>query len=220
VAINPGFYFEVLYPFQNRVIKVINQADADFYLTGRTAASRGYLEHRFSDDLDCFINDDDHFSLWVERIVQALTREWKCDILQKEERFARLNLHQKDFSLKIEMINDVPAHVGGIKIHPLLGRLDSAENILANKVTALLAREEPKDLADVWGFCCQMNLSLQNAITEAQSKAAGVFPADLARVLISAGKADWESIRWIQAPPAEIFVAQLNQLGESLLLLK
>jgi predicted nucleotidyltransferase component of viral defense system len=170
--------------------------------------------------LDYFVNDDQRFSLWVERIIQALTRQWKCDVLQKEERFARLDLHQNDLALKIEMINDVPARVGETKTHPLLGKVDSAENILANKVTALLAREEPKDLADIWGFCCQMHLSLQAAITDAQSKAAGIFPADLARVLISAEKADWESIRWIQAPPAETFITQLHQLGESLLLLK
>ncbi len=62
-----------------------------------------------------------------------------------------------------------------LKIIRPLGRLDSAENILANKVTALLDREEPKDLADIWGFCCRKNLSLQAAITDAQSKAAGVF---------------------------------------------
>jgi len=213
----PAFYFDLLYPFQNRVIAFINQADTNFYLTGGTAASRGYLDHRFSDDLDYFVNDDDHFGLWVERIIQALTREWKCDVMQKEERFARLNLRQEDFSLKIEMINDVPAHVGEIQRHPILGRMDSAENILANKVTALLAREEPKDLADVWGFCCQKDLSLQAAITDAQSKAAGVFPADLARVLLSAKKPDWETIRWIQAPPVEAFINQLHQLGEALL---
>jgi hypothetical protein len=220
MANNSAFYFDVLYPFQNRVIKSINEAETDFYLTGGTAASRGYLEHRFSDDLDYFVNDDNRFGLWVERIIQALTSQWKCDVLQKDERFARLNLFQKDFSLKIEMINDVPARIGEIKKHPFLGRLDSAENILANKVTALLAREEPKDLADIWGFCCQKNLPLNDAITDAQSKAAGVFPADLARVLISVEKADWESIRWIQAPPVEAFVSELNQLGERLLLIK
>jgi hypothetical protein len=36
---SPAFYFDTLYPFQNRVIKVINQADTSFYLTGGTAAS-------------------------------------------------------------------------------------------------------------------------------------------------------------------------------------
>lgn len=217
---NSAFYFEVLYPLQDRVIKVINQADTGFYLTGGTAASRGHLQHRFSDDLDYFVNDDDRFGLWVERIIQGLTRDWKCEVLMKEERFARLNLLKNDVSLKIEMVNDVPARVGEVKDHPVLGRLDSAENILANKVTAVLDREEPKDLADIWGFCCEKNLSLQAAITGAQSKAAGIFPADLGRVLCSVQKADWESIRWIKAPPAEIFISQLNRLGESLLLIK
>jgi len=220
VANNPTFYFDVLYPFQDRVIQIINQADTGFYLTGGTAASRGYLQHRFSDDLDYFVNDDTRFGLWVERVIQGLNKEGTCDVLMKEERFARLNLIQKDVSLKIEMINDVPARVGEVQNHSVLGRLDSAENILANKVTALLDREEPKDLADIWGFCCQKNLSLKAAITDAQSKAAGVFPADLGRVLCSVQKEDWEAIRWIQAPPVETFISQLNQLGESLLLVE
>ena len=215
---NSSFYFEVLYPFQDRVIKVIHQADTGFYLTGGTAASRGYLQHRFSDDLDYFVNDDDRFGLWVERIIQALNIEWKCDVLMKEERYARLNLAQGKVTLKIELINDVPARVGETQNHPVLGRVDSPENILANKVTALLDREEPKDLADIWGFCVQKNLSLQNAITNAQSKAAGIFPADLARVLCSAQQKDWEVIRWIKAPPVETFIAQLNKLGEGLIL--
>lgn len=217
---NSAFYFDVLYPFQDRVIQAINQADTGFYLTGGTAASRGYLQHRFSDDLDYFVNDDNRFGLWVERIIQSLNVEWKCDVLMKEERFARLNLIQNDFTLKIEMVNDVPSRVGEVQIHPVLGRIDTAENILANKVTALLDREEPKDLADIWGFCCQKNMSLQSAITGAQGKAIGIFPADLGRVLCSVQQADWESIRWIQAPPVEAFISQLNQLGESLLLVK
>jgi hypothetical protein len=220
VANPPSFYFDALYPLQDRVIRTFNQADTGFYLSGGTAASRGYLQHRFSDDLDYFVNDDSRFGLWVERIIQALNQNWRCEVLMKEERFARLNLLQDDVSLKIEMINDVPARVGDVQIHPILGRLDSAENILANKVTALLDREEPKDLADIWGFCCQKNLSLQTAITDAQSKAAGVFPADLGRLLCSVQKTDWESIRWIQAPSTEAFISQLNQLGESLLLIK
>lgn len=217
---NPAFYFDILYPFQDRVIKVLNEAETDFYLTGGTASSRAYLEHRFSDDLDYFVNDDDRFRLWLERVIQALTRskDWTCEVLMKEERFGRLNVIEGEISLKIEMVNDVPARVGKIQNHPVLGRLDSAENILANKVTALLDREEPKDLADIWGFCCRKNLSLQDAITNAQSKAAGVFPADLARVLCSVQRADWEAVRWINAPPVDVFLSQLNELGEKLLL--
>ena len=70
MANNSAFYFEVLYPFQDRVIQAIRQVDTGFYLTGGTAASRGYLQHRFSDDLDYFVNDDSRFGLWVERMIQ------------------------------------------------------------------------------------------------------------------------------------------------------
>jgi hypothetical protein len=215
---NPSYYFDILYPFQDRVIKAINRVDTEFYLSGGTAASRGYLNHRFSDDLDYFVNDDSHFGLWVERLIQAFNAQWHCDVMLKEERFARFNLIENKSMLKIELINDVPARVGMTQNHSTLGRLDNAENILANKITALLDRDEPKDLADIWGFCFLKGLNVRDAITNAQSKAMGVFPADLGRALCSVSQADWEAIRWINAPPMDAFLSQLNELGENLLL--
>jgi len=215
-----AFYFNVLYPFQDRVLQVLDKLETGFYLTGGTAASRGYLHHRFSDDLELFVNDDERFGLWAERIIQALIRQekWKISVIQREERFVRLTVTEKDTLLKIELINDVPAHVGQIQQHPVLGRLDSAEDILANKITALVGREEPKDLADIWGFCCQMGLSVTDAIEGAQSKAAGIFPVDLARLLCSATRSDWEVVRWIDAPEVEQYIADLQRLGERLIL--
>ena len=213
-------YLKQLYPLQDQVLAIINNLETDFYLTGGTAASRGYLNHRLSDDLDLFVNDDDHFSLWSQRVIQALSQQplFSIEVLMTEERFTRLNVKQADLILKIEMINDVPAHIGQIQHHPILGRLDSAENILANKVTALIGREEPKDLADIWGFCCQLSLSLTQAIEDADSKAAGIFPADLARILHSVTEDDWQLINWITAPPPDNFISDLQILGETLIL--
>lgn len=221
LAVDPNFYFEALYPFQDRVLQTITGLDTGFYLSGGTAASRGYLNHRFSDDLDLFVDDDARFALWAARIIQALSRHelWRCEVLLQEERFVRLVIVEAGVSLKVECINDVPARVGPVRSHPLLGRLDSPENILANKITALIDREEPKDFADIWGFCCQMQLSLLEAITGAQGKAAGIFPADLARVLLSATCDDWARVRWIKAPPVEQFLRDLQRLGEMLILL-
>ncbi len=136
----------------------------------------------------------------------------------REERFVRLNLVREDVQLKIEMVNDVPAHVGDLVMHPVLGRLDSAENILANKVTALIDREEPKDLADIWGFCRRLGLSLSAALEGAQGKAAGIFPVDVARLLCTANRKDWELIRWIEAPEPNQFLDDLRELGEALIL--
>ena len=215
------FNARILYPFQDEVLKSINRLETGFYLTGGTAASRGYLNHRYSDDLDFFVNDEPDFVLWVERVIQSLSsiKNWDLEILSRYDRFVRLNLNQSELALKLEFINDVPSRVGEVINHPILGRLDTAENILANKLTALLTREEPKDLADVWGFCYQMNLSLEAAISGAKGKAAGIFPADLSRVLLSASHADYDLIRWITNPNVDDFTRDLHQLGEKLIIL-
>jgi hypothetical protein len=216
------YYFRTLYPLQERILRAFGGTDTGFYLTGGTAASRGYLHHRFSDDLDLFVNDEPRFGLWAQRLIDALARlpDFAINVLAREDRFVRFEACEADQRLKIELVNDVPAHLGELRLDPVLGRLDSAENILANKVTALLDREEPKDLADVWGFTCKLGLSITDAITGAQSKAAGVFPADIARVLVSASTDDWSLVRWIDAPPADRFVTDLRSLGEQLLLLR
>ena len=215
-----AYYFQSLYPLQDQALALIDRLDTRLYLTGGTAASRGYLHHRFSDDLDLFANDSPEFGLWSERVVVTLTerKDWRIDVIQREQRFVRLNLVHSTATLKIEIVNDVPAHVGEVRHHDVLGRLDSPENILANKISAAVDREEPKDLADIWGFACQLGLPIAEALAGAQGKAAGIFPADLARILCTATRKDWELVRWIEPPPAEQFLADLQALGEQLIL--
>ena len=222
MAAERDFYLSRLYPLQDRIIARLASIDTGFYLTGGTAASRGYLHHRFSDDLDFFVNDDDRFGLWAQRVVQALVDfgEWTVAVVQQEQRFVRLTVTERDVVLKIEMINDVPAHAGQLKRDPVLGLLDSAENILANKLTAVVDRREPRDLADIWGFCGRLGLSCEAALEDAQSKAAGLFPADVARAILSVTEADWRLVRWSDAPDAGRFIEELKALGERLLLIR
>ncbi len=215
------FYRQRLYPLQDRVLRAFAGAETGFYLSGGTAASRAYLQHRFSDDLDLFVNDEPHFGLWAQRLIDSLLGipSFSVNVSLREERFLRFEIVETDIELKIELINDVPAHVGDIRIDPVLGPIDSAENILANKITALVDRGEPKDLADLWGFCCKLGLSIDQAITGAQSKAAGTFPADVARLLIGATAEDWALVRWWDGPSQLQYLTDLHALGEDLLLL-
>jgi hypothetical protein len=208
-----------LYAFQNRALALLNSLENGFYLSGGTAAGRGYLNHRLSDDLDFCVNDDPRFALWAEQSLVRLQQEpaWDCHVLAQEERYFALLLTLAGMHLKVQFLNDGPVHAGKIIQHPALGRLDSAENILAAAVSALAAREEPKDLADIWGLCTRLNLSLRAVLNVPESKAAGLFPPDVARILCSATQTDWQVIRWLQAPPPEAYLAQLRQLGEGLL---
>jgi len=66
-----------------------------------------------------------------------------------------------------------------------------------------------------------MSLPLKPAIHDASSKAAGIFPADLARVLCSAKAEDWQVVQWIDPPPvfiapnAKLMSASVNTSGST-----
>ena len=132
-------FFAKLYPLQDAVLAAFAETDTEFYLTGGTAASRGYLNHRFSDDLDLFVNDDPRFGLWADRLVASVASrpDWQVSVGLRDVRFVRFLVSAGGVDLKVELVNDVPSGVGRVSVHPVLGRLDTAENILANKLTAL-----------------------------------------------------------------------------------
>jgi hypothetical protein len=60
-------------------------------------------------------------------------------------------------------------------------------------------------------------LSPSRALEGAESKAAGLFPPDLARRLLNASPSDHALIRWIEAPPMDSFLEDVRGLGEELL---
>lgn len=47
MKLHPDYFNNFLYPLQNKVLQAIEEAQTDFYLTGGTALSRGYIYHPF-----------------------------------------------------------------------------------------------------------------------------------------------------------------------------
>ena len=218
-----AWFEEVLYPFQDEVLAVMARVETGFYLTGGTALGRVHLRHRYSEYRDLFVNDDDRFQTWTDRLLVEWRGEarWTLIVQRRDPRFVRALLERHDVQLKIEFVNDVRGRVGVPARHARFGLVDTPENILANKVTALLDREEPKDLADVWGLCQRGGLVLRDALVGAASKAVGVFAADVARVLVGATPDDWRLVRWIPpSPTVDEFIRDLRGLGEDLLLVR
>ena len=198
--------WERLYLLQDWVLTQIRQMKHGFYLTGGTALSRGYYDHRYSEDLDFFLNDAPDFQLSRDRCLSGLQQAaaaqgWRVEIILREERFGRAFVHGP-IPLKLEFINDVPFRVGRPWEHPVLGRLDTKENILANKLSALLDRQEPKDLADIFWLCSRDQLDLVAAIEQAGGKAAGVFPPAVARALADGQQLGVPKVAW-RLPPSE-----------------
>jgi hypothetical protein len=221
--VDPAWFEEVLYPLQDEVLAVMAGVETGFYLTGGTALGRIHLRHRYSEDLDLFVNDDDRFQVWADRLLDAWSADGRFTLLvqRRDSRFVRALVERPAARLKIEFVNDVRGRVGVPARHAGFGLVDTPENILANKVTALLDREEAKDLADVWALCRRGGLVLRDALVGASSKAVGVFAADVARALLGVTPDDWRLVRWIPpAPPLDTFLEELRTLGEDLLLVR
>ena len=175
------FYNNTLYPLQDKAMPAFK--DSAFYLTGGTTLSRGYYNHRYSDDLDYFVNYHSGFQRIAEFQVEKLQQTFPdVEVDYKGEYFYRIFVAER--KLKIEMVNNVPSHIGTLVNHPLLGTIDSKENILANKITAIVDRCLPKDMVDVY-FLLRDGLSLKQALLDAHSKAAGIAPLLIAKNLPS-----------------------------------
>lgn len=121
------YYYQILYPLQDKAIEVFR--GSPFYLTGGTVLSRVYYKHRFSDDLDYFVNYLSDFEKIAEIQVKNLSEIFKdVEVEYRGEYFYRIFVSQR--RLKIELVNDVPAHIGELTEDPHFGLIDSKENIL------------------------------------------------------------------------------------------
>ena len=144
-----SYYTNSLYPLQDKVLQVVEEIDNEFYLTGGTALGRVYLGHRYSEDLDLFVNRIPNFKQIADKIITQLKKSFPgTEIAVLFEDFARIFIPGEQHPLKIEFVNDVEFHTGDIIFTDFFSRIDSWENILSNKICAL-SRNDSKDVADL-----------------------------------------------------------------------
>ena len=77
----PGY--NKLYKLQDEVMGIIKGQLGEFYLTGGTALGRFYLNHRYSDDLDFFLNHQPDFEMKSRKIYNFL----KSNLRKKRNRY-------------------------------------------------------------------------------------------------------------------------------------
>ena len=174
-------YNKLLYPLQDKVLAIIAELDVDFYLTGGTALSRGYFNHRYSDDLDFFVNQSPHFFKQFEKIVAAL-KSFEIQVGTQSESFARCFVTKDAVSLKLDFVNDVAFRRDKPVNTLLFSRTDTVLNILSNKISAL-SRNEPKDIADILEIAKTTNFNWISIISDAKEKDLSVDELDTARFI-------------------------------------
>lgn len=165
-------HYSALYSFQDEVLKKIEAKNSSFYLTGGTALSRVYLNHRYSDDLDLFTNYNPNFEKESKALVSLLENFYseRLKIQINQDHFKRFFIeYGNNERLKIELINDVPYRVGTVTAADLFHRVDCWENILTNKISAL-SRNAEKDLADLLFLAYHYSFNWKTMIAHAKEK--------------------------------------------------
>ena len=207
------YYQNTLYPLQDKVLEIIGRLPVGFYLTGGTALSRAYLHHRYSDDLDFFVNGVSDFKMQVNTVIKALTDAGILnDTSVADDGFARVFVFDGESSLKLDFVNDVSFRCGSPICTPLFVRTDNLNNILSNKVTAL-GRYSAKDVVDIVYISESLKFNWEMIINDASEKDLWVNPINVVEVLELFPVEKLQEINWmIESPSHEWFNSRINHI--------
>jgi len=215
--ISPSQYYEEnLYPLQDGVLRVISRSGTDFFLTGGTALSRAYYNHRHSDDLDFFVNQSQTFNEQLDTVLDLLSDNgftWSTNEgIVRSERYATISVRKSsDTLLKLDFVNDTAPLFGKIIATDLFYRTDSVLNILSNKLSAIY-RYAPKDVADIREIALRERVDWAQVIQDARQKEAGIELTYISQILVGMPRKEFESITWINKPSWEEFREDIKRI--------
>jgi predicted nucleotidyltransferase component of viral defense system len=163
-------------------LRAFFQRENRFFLTGGAALVGFYLKHRETHDLDLFTLEDvitDGASATSE-VARELGGT--LEALQTSPDFRRLLLRRGAESIVIDLVHKYVAQA--ITEKPVINgiRIDPPQEILANKLCAMLSRSEIRDLVDVRALELT-GYRMEDALDAAAAKDKGLTPAQLGWVL-------------------------------------
>ena len=212
------YYEEKLYPLQDGVMNTISKCGVRFFLTGGTALSRCYYNHRYSDDLVFFVNNDDEYLAQIKEVFFKLKENgffWDTVnefISNKDFTSFKVGWDRSDALLKLDFVNDVAAHFGDIVKTNIFERTDSVRNMLSNKLTALF-RFTGKDVTDIREIALHTKVDWGQAINDARQKEAGIEIPIVCDILLGIPQGEFETIAWIKKPDWEEFRSDIERIA-------
>ena len=163
-----GLDYSELYKLQDKVLSIVFDVENEFYLTGGTCLSRFYIEKRYSDDLDFFTDNSNRFAFSVKKIKQALKKEFDLKVEVDSKNFIRFRV---DSILQIDFVNDTVPRYKDVIITKENYIIDNVENILSNKITAIIGRDNPKDIFDLYLISSSYTIDWSEILQSAHEKA-------------------------------------------------
>ena len=211
--------YNKLYQLQDKFLSWWLSLGLPFYLTGGTALGRFYLNHRFSDDLDFFTNANAQYTNSITELNRKIKGQFEVNMQQSlfADDFTRFFITEDDHFLKIELVNDIEYYAG--KPTPYkYGFIDTPLNILSNKLTALVGRDEPKDIFDIIHISTNYSFNWMDVFYHAKQKAT-INELDVEQRLASFPVEWLENVNWLTTPiNIEQYRRNLNTIANDFLL--
>ena len=198
---------------------MLNNCNTHFYLTGGTAISRAYYNHRYSDDLDFFLSGEgDYVSQLNEVLLNLKQNNFLYSIENKDIGYISLSVKQEknDAILKLEFVEDVSIHFGGFKKTEIFKKTDSIRNILSNKLTALF-RYAGKDIVDIREIAIHEKFNWSDILSEAFQKEEGIDVITMVDIIKGIPKIEFEKIKWCKQINWKDFCEDLDIISFDLL---
>lgn len=154
------------------------------YITGGTVLAT-HLGHRQSLDVDLFVTSLEAVDEAVGTLLrQALHRGWTVRSLQTSPGFRRFEVTAGNDQTLFDIVHEVVPQVVPVEDKPVRNgiRVDSLDDLIANKLCALLGRSDVKDLVDLY-FVSESGTDVLDYLGSAHLKDGGMEPAMLAYVL-------------------------------------
>nr|MBA2735145.1 nucleotidyl transferase AbiEii/AbiGii toxin family protein [Pyrinomonadaceae bacterium] len=181
-----------------------------FFLSGGVALVGFYFGHRETHDLDLFTLENEIENGF--RLTNEVAKELNASVesIQTSPDFRRLLVRRGAEAIVVDLVREYVFQISPEK--PTINgiRIDSAEEILANKLCALLSRSEVRDLVDVRELE-KAGFNLEDALAAAQRKDTGLTAAQLAWVLNQIKFGDDAT------PPGDVSVIELRDYLNNLI---
>ena len=141
-----------------------------FFLSGGAALAGVYLGHRQSHDLDLFVAHSGEVAALASQLERvARGKGWEIESLQSYPGFRRYRVRGEDESTLIDLVHETAAQVVKLADKPVHEgvRVDALDDLVANKLCAILGRAEVKDLVDLF-FLDASGVDVLSALEQAR----------------------------------------------------